>query len=252
MLILAHLDSHRNPNANTILAHQRLGDRATMEQVLENMELVAKQNEDVLSDKSAVLLRRLLQIEADAAQGITYNTTSIEKLDHNHEHDDKVLQISMGYLGIIRIAPDGISCDGLPHVRTLDMPDSIDGDARNSSEWVRIANHKFPGFSAGLNHSANNLGPFTNHSDYDYFPPQSVEQSQALPETVQQQPFDPANNMQQPSVPPNLAAGMDEWAFQGVDTAFFGSMIRGASVLAGDGAFSAEWTSDWNGGLGES
>jgi hypothetical protein len=92
-LLLAHLDSHKasaaaTPSldeatdfqlnyASSILAHSRLGDRAMLEQTLENMQKVAATSQDVVSRKSEEVLRRLLAIEAEAAEGTAGFTTAL-------------------------------------------------------------------------------------------------------------------------------------------------------------------------------
>jgi hypothetical protein len=253
MLVLAHLDSHRRARENNILAHQRLGDRAMMEQVLENMELVARLHEDAQTDKSAGLLRRLLLIEADAAQGNSYSTNAVPDSDGSQEIEDNVLYISMGYLGIIRIAPDGISCKKTAQSETLDVPTFGDRDAMGSTEWTQIANHKFP-VGPGQ-HPAGKVPAPANQPNLSYLPVEPQAQSLPLeldyiPQTVQPHFSSPGDSMQRSYAHPNLAAGVDEWAFQGVDTAFFGSLMRGTDVPAGGEVIGSDWMSDWNEDLG--
>ena len=52
-LLPVHLDSHRFPQTDNLLAHQCLSDRAMIEQVRENMVGVGRLNSDVLSAQSA-------------------------------------------------------------------------------------------------------------------------------------------------------------------------------------------------------
>jgi hypothetical protein len=70
-LLLAHLDSHRFPQSDNLLAHQCISDRAMIEQVEENMVEVGRLNSDALSVQSADLLRRLSAIEIQVADGNT-------------------------------------------------------------------------------------------------------------------------------------------------------------------------------------
>jgi hypothetical protein len=67
-LLLAHLDNHLS-EAENFLAHQYHSDRAMIEQVQENMKEVNRLNSDALSAQSADLLRRLLTIEVETADG---------------------------------------------------------------------------------------------------------------------------------------------------------------------------------------
>lgn len=66
-LLLAHLDSHSE--AENILAHQYLSDRAMIEQAQENMQEVNSLNSDAMSAQSAELLRRLLAIGSGPLDG---------------------------------------------------------------------------------------------------------------------------------------------------------------------------------------
>ncbi|KAI0457023.1 hypothetical protein F5B21DRAFT_512888 [Xylaria acuta] len=105
-LLLAHLDSHRrrhyhddtSSNGGNLyfLAHRYLGDRA----LLDN---------DTLSAKSTGLLRRLLDIEAKAADGETYSAQREGSLEaaQGQVHDDAhVLRIGMPHFGTIRMTRD--------------------------------------------------------------------------------------------------------------------------------------------------
>jgi hypothetical protein len=106
-LLLTHLDSHRKAkhavNVN-VLAHQRQSDRAMIEQALENMLEVAKLNADLINEKSANVLRKLLSIEADAAQGLGYKL-------HNGTGETggntSILRLQVPHIGLVTIASDG-------------------------------------------------------------------------------------------------------------------------------------------------
>ncbi|KAM0258935.1 hypothetical protein ACHAQJ_003591 [Trichoderma viride] len=58
------------------LGHSRFSDRGVMEQVLENMDNVSQASADVVSRKSAEVLRRLLEMESEAAEGTGYYTAT--------------------------------------------------------------------------------------------------------------------------------------------------------------------------------
>ncbi|KAL4993157.1 hypothetical protein BDV10DRAFT_198543 [Aspergillus recurvatus] len=76
-LLLAHLDAHHHRGVTNSLAHQRLSDRAMLDQALERMEIISHLNNDITSRQSATLIQRLLDIEADAAGGNRYTTQSV-------------------------------------------------------------------------------------------------------------------------------------------------------------------------------
>jgi hypothetical protein len=80
-LLLTHLDSHSS-EAENLLAHQYQSNRAMIEQVQENMKEVNRINSDILSAQSADLLRRLLTIEAETADGYPHcdRMVSVQKV----------------------------------------------------------------------------------------------------------------------------------------------------------------------------
>jgi hypothetical protein len=279
-LLLAHIDSHRQGGSFNSLAHQRLGDRAMMEQVLENMDMVNKVNLDVLSEKSGDLLRRLLEIEADAADGKTYHTQSVcelatGELNNDTTHVDAttgqcmgptkgpssggveegplasedhagVLWMCIPYFGVIKIARDGGISKEPSAIRPSDpIPTSVRtglGLDKQSTERLSVAAPD-NGAEAGEIGGGGSLGGIGGPS---MIPPQGQQQQQ---EQQQQQPlhrFAPEfpNPIEQPIQTeysyPGLAADADDWAFQGVDMAFFDSLMKGLDN--GDGKVE---TGDW-------
>ncbi|OJJ61777.1 hypothetical protein ASPSYDRAFT_40318 [Aspergillus sydowii CBS 593.65] len=109
-LLLAHLDRYLAPQAEHFLAAQSLGDRAMIEQVQEHMEDLDRLNADPLSAQSARLLRRLLDIEAKAADGDLASAQGVRVQDPENEveltqsgrDDDK--QVYIPYFGVIQAA----------------------------------------------------------------------------------------------------------------------------------------------------
>ncbi|KAL2862438.1 uncharacterized protein BJX67DRAFT_391220 [Aspergillus lucknowensis] len=123
-LLLAHIDAHPSHQAREMvnsLSHQRPTDRAMLDQALEQMDLLAHLNNDDASRQSAALIRRLLDIEADAAKGNRYTVRNVsitvdvsgdgngsshspaEKKQSRGEDDDSKLCLEIPHLGI-RIA----------------------------------------------------------------------------------------------------------------------------------------------------
>lgn len=108
-LLLAHLDGHRQPMGGNQLAHHRMGDRAMMEDVLAQMDMVSIESCDALSANSSTLLRRLLDIEAEAAEGERrYQTSPLNGLDVDQPGEEHVLRICVPYFGLVKIAPEGV------------------------------------------------------------------------------------------------------------------------------------------------
>lgn len=109
-LLLAHLNGHHNREAISMLAQQRLSDRAMLDQVLEHMDASQPINmgSDVMSGKSAQLIRRLLEIEADAADGTVYKAeTGEEGVDETELEGKGSLQLHIPHVGVIRISRQG-------------------------------------------------------------------------------------------------------------------------------------------------
>ncbi|CAK7566859.1 MAG: hypothetical protein SEPTF4163_004813 [Sporothrix epigloea] len=109
-LILVHIDGHRhtaqNGPASNVLAHQRVSDRAMMEEALDSMDLVGKLNEeDTISETSVDLLRQLLAIEADTARG---SSEALESLCNTSNGSN-----GLGFTGDMRSCDFG--CDGSSH-----------------------------------------------------------------------------------------------------------------------------------------
>lgn len=275
-LVLAHLDSHRHASSYSPLGHQRLGDRAMMEQVLENMEMINKLSMDVLSEKSADLLRRLIEIEADAAEGKTYHPqsvcTMVDDPDHatkhagngavqcmgsesqspgavedgpvGHQDDNGVLWMCIPYFGLIKITRDG----GISKQPSrLDSTDTVLHSRSDHDRYVKES--RYPAAAqqdgTGSNPDYGTDGSSSAKSGaFALLPPnqQQHEFAPQLPNSIEQA-------IQSEYAYPGLAAGADDWAFQGVDTAFFDSILKGLDT--GTGSFQNDpgttiLSNDWN------
>ena len=126
-LLLAHLDGHRQPMGGNQLAHHRMSDRAMMEDVLAQMDMVSMESCDALSANSSTLLRRLLDIEAEAAEGgRRYQTSPLSGLDVDQPGEENVLRISVPYFGLVKIAPEGVISKVAAPLRSLDSVEMCD------------------------------------------------------------------------------------------------------------------------------
>lgn len=76
----------------------------------------------MLAARCANLLQQLLNVETDAAQGQSYSAQKVQSAESYHEDQRTVLFISVPYVGIIRIALEGIS-----------SMDTLMGSSSNSS-----------------------------------------------------------------------------------------------------------------------
>ncbi|ETS73363.1 hypothetical protein PFICI_14968 [Pestalotiopsis fici W106-1] len=242
-LVLAHLDSHRH--ASSLLVHQYLSDRAMMEQMQQSMEEYSRINGDALSTESADLLRRLLAIEAEVADGHTANTERVTVQpqgegapDHNESDEgDGVVHVHIPYFGIVKIAREGtISKETLGSARKPVEAQCVQGqhpevsDSRNSTDSRQA-------IAETLLHSPQfvSAGQTTDSNDMCSRPDLSaLAQSQSLSHVMAiTEETDPSSAYSQPQdsfydpYMPGFTAGIDDWTFQGVDLAFFETLASG-------------------------
>jgi hypothetical protein len=279
-LLLAHLDSHRYSQAENLLAHQYLSDRAMMEQAQENMKEISRLNADVLSAQSAELLRRLLAIEAEATDGHTHSAESVSvqtpgtETAQPDDDNDSVVRVHIPYFGIIKIDREGVISEEMPKTQppvasnSKNQPPLAGRSSTTSSETphaeAAVRSYGFAGPSGTPN--AGVRAPV--EAGYD-----GVEELPTVPQAASDAYAEPQAQLGELSVPstsdngfatefapqfpsaipdallqqypyPGLSAGVDDWAFQGVDMAFFDSLMRGTGD---DGNGGAEWATWQNG-----
>ncbi|KAL2168001.1 hypothetical protein VTG60DRAFT_536 [Thermothelomyces hinnuleus] len=220
-LLLAHLDAHHHRAATNFLAHQRLSDHAMLEQALERMDAINTVNRDVTTAKSAELIRRLLEIENDAAGGSNYTTRSDQEGggDDRPRREGEELHLTIPYFGVVRIARQGpifrrpltgnpcCSQEAEPPLggpATAAYDDTLHGAVTptlSSLPSEQVSSHSSDaklestwGATPGMHFSS----PKSDSMlllDYEGLPP--------------------------------ITADVDDWAFQGVDMAFFNGLMRG-------------------------
>lgn len=203
-LLLAHLDSHSK--AENLLAHQYLSDRAMIEQAQENMQEVNSLNSDAMSAQSAELLRRILAIGSgplDGSQKISVQelATKTVSMDQN---DDDVVTVNIPYFGIVKISGGGIRKEAPRNKYPQQRTDSSNpAEAMKPPVDARFDRLEMSSMSpnpltaTGINVSASNSVPQINNIFSD--------------------PFFQS---------PGLTAGRQDWAFQGVDIAFFDNLMN--------------------------
>ncbi|KAK4941627.1 hypothetical protein LTR10_018504 [Elasticomyces elasticus] len=236
-LMISHLDSHRYKGEDNLLAHQRLADRATVEQALKIMKLNSEVHEDMLSAKCACLLQNLLRIEAAAQR---YRSQGDES------QQDDVLFITVPYFGTVQIGRDGIKPAGKSSLEPQQNPEAditIGGIGSVHFRDSVVASGSYP--------------PTT---DVHARPPQShlaESQQQTQPQLdelhtatdgadLPSAAFTDDFVMQQ-DLYTGAAAGINDWVFQGIDTAFFDSLMMGTDMQVGNGAV-ADWYRNAPGG----
>lgn len=112
-LCLAHIETRRQvENSVTFfqsLQHQRLSDRGLLERLLEIMERMAGDNTDVVARKISSILRPLLDIENNSAEGGCYQIRASETVEQESQcvgettEDLHQLRIQIPHFGTIMI-----------------------------------------------------------------------------------------------------------------------------------------------------
>ncbi|KAJ5587826.1 uncharacterized protein N7459_003591 [Penicillium hispanicum] len=225
-LLLAHLDAHRHPESPNFLAHQRSSDRAMLDQALERMDAISKMNKDATTRKSAELITRLLDIEADAAKGSIYTTNTVPEADQDAAEgvEDKrdELRLHIPYLGVVKIARENpISCERF--------------NAGLGSDPISSSSIAFPPGVLVPGASNEALAPLSHATLAEELHPPSQRQNAPL----QMWEYNAQSSRQWPTPTqgdsglephmrlPGITASVDDWAFQGVDMAFFDSLMKG-------------------------
>lgn len=254
-LLLAHLDAHHHREATNFLAHQRLSDRAMLDQALERMDVISNVNKDVITEKSAILIRRLLDIEADAAEGSSYTARSARGDDDVQEgkKEGEELRLHIPYLGVIKIARQGpISREpwlgnaaSRPHPTfQVEFPQREPLAASNDA--FASPHHVSPTDEQSLSHLQGMAQGSTFSGDLPASErPNAQLQAPGYEPSMLQYPSSSHDNIAlQPHVGlPPIAAGVDDWTFQGVDMAFFDSLMRGTSCVDAAG-LEQQWIED--------
>ena len=230
-LLLAHLDAHHHQAATNYLAHSRLSDRDMLEQVLERMDIMSSVNGDALSARSAVVIRRFLEVEEDAARGANYTARSAagdEIMQEGKEGEE--LHLYIPYLGTIKITRQEPNSQDTSHGY---IAPRMNGGPQPGSSLLPSVNNWFS-FSPnipltdGQSHSLLQEGieelNFTNNGAPSGHPNLSLEAE------------DYGSNIDNPALQPlerlsPVAMAVDDWVFQGVDLAFFDSLMKGMSPI---------------------
>ncbi|KEF52639.1 uncharacterized protein A1O9_11482 [Exophiala aquamarina CBS 119918] len=260
-LVIAHLDGHRRQRQGVggaginVLAHQRSGDRAMMEQVLENMEHVAKLNTDILSERSSILLRSLLALEEDAA-----TTPTMDQHPDLATRHEQGLRMDIPYFGTITIGREGIISmevpprpTSLPSVEHHKKQEQHEPD-KNGAPAPEVITSARDGYSVDQELS----GAFDADMLSEPEPPSfHGVGSHIAPPEFQQTPHDAGfapttpsainTTLQQSYLYPGLTASVDNWAFQGVDMAFFDSLLRGSGTVPFNETDNGNYWADWDG-----
>ena len=270
-LLLAHLDSHLSETEN-LLAHQYHSDRAMIEKVQENMKEVNRLNSDTLSAQSADLLGRLLAIEVETVNENPRSTGIVSVQEAGLEptpvdqDDDAVVSVHIPYFGIIKIAREGIS-KNVPKLHSTTASTNppaqshmADRSSTSRTETPYPEHRMHHSALTGYSTAPSVEGTIPVESSYARvgalgITPDTTPTSQEqwgtflipangtngdAPHSTHQFQSALSDPLLEHGEYPGLAAGGEDWAFQGVDSAFFESLMRSTGNTGIDGA---EWTS---------
>ncbi|KAH0848458.1 hypothetical protein FOPE_02519 [Fonsecaea pedrosoi] len=222
-LILAHFASHSDNGTHNLLAHQRAGDRATVERALECMKSMSEIFEDMLAAKCVALLKHLLAVEASCyARGKIHSHQRPSENDGDHDKSN-VLVIQIPYVGAVRIAREGITSlapSKGSHPRMFHDGVTIGGlGSLHVSEPRRHSDQR----DGGQRRSDQVSQPASAGSTVD-----TLSGGQQIPDNAQQVSPEDVFIQEQHEIFPDASASLDDWAFQGFDTVFFDMLMRGS------------------------
>ena len=224
-LMLGYITSHCRNEWDHLLAHQRLGDRATVERTLDCVDPMSDMHGDVLAVRCATLLRDLLAIEEDAARQHSLGASQPHEMKHSQRHQRDILIMRVPYLGSIKISQEGVSA--LPAARIE--------QAHRLSEGVTIG-----GIGSMLIGRSRSSDSSEDHgtANIAVLPaaptPAAYDPSQHHPATHNAPGTSAGSPMRSDLMFPDATASFDDWMFQGVDTAFMEALMRGSAVPLSD------------------
>ena len=217
-MILIYLDEHQTSGKGKRRGHQYLGDRGMMEKAQQNMEALGKANKDSISTQSAELMRKLLRIEAQAAAGNggCADRVSMSLADGDPTPlEDHGFSLSVPFLGKIRIAPEGVSKEAVAPVFGA------------TSDSTRCASQAKQGPPPSIEVCGS---PSRTPMDFPTYDTPVATLSEGIIN---------AGELWNPDFPQSSStgflAGIDDWALQGVDTAFFSNILGGGMDFSEDG-----------------
>lgn len=258
-LIIAHLDGHRREKEN-LLTHQRPGDRAMVEQVQESMEEMSRLNEDALGAQSAEVLRQLLVIEAEAAtmnarRAQPVGDPSIQEpaaaecqVEDLGQGQSSAVRIHIPHFGALKIGQDGsiskepskvppstawatnqIREQKAPHTGAMASGCTAEQAVTCSSGYSSRAESLTSIYTvpSGMTSAREDGTSERTEVQVEGFSSQSLTVGDSLIDT--QHEFATSSTFPGAFIQEDgqlRAAGVDDWALQGVDMAFFDSLMR--------------------------
>jgi hypothetical protein len=213
-LILAHAVSHCGKETINMLAHQRLADRETVKRTLDCLQSMSELHQDVLAVRCVTLLGDLLAIEEDAARGSKGRSSEISQEEDTNNTGRNVLIMRVPYLGAIQISRNGIA--NVAPLGTKQSPGFGEGVTIGGIGSLHINSSISPGDASRAHLSDGQDAQPAEILTSNFTPLWTQTASHTIP------------NQHNEEIYPDAAAGMDDWVFQGLDTAFFDNLMHEA------------------------
>lgn len=269
-LLIAHIDEHRRRppsltlpqrswnhtvSRDNLLAHQRPCDHALIEKVLESFEEVSRLEGDAMSVHSSGLLRRLMAVEAEAAETLHHDGVQVAVNEEGPDPSDSsdTVRVSIPYFGVIKIARKGISAVAAD--TSQPQCHIAKGSCANGICLQAAADLS----SSGMSSMDPNLGGQTpaytiqnyHEGSLTEIEAQPLEIPAQLPTTNHNNPATHGSLQSHTAIPnavpqryeePLYTAEYDDWTLQDADMAFFDNLMRMTGNDGDDGTHCAAWS----------
>ncbi|KAJ5924111.1 hypothetical protein N7466_008298 [Penicillium verhagenii] len=239
-LLIVHIDGHQHESAsinpvhwqqslamptNNLFAHQRSSDRALIENILDIMDEVSRVEKETMTLQISSILRRLMTIEAKAAEGPIQPTAQLPATGEIPctRNSNETVRVSIPHFGVIEITQHGILFKDSPHMQQS-MADAsqprLQGPVGTSIQNTYVR--------TGDNMSCSELLPaeknFQQHEPLFLFESRVSSAAPFSPTGQTRSSLPDAVDQRTNAFP--TTAGDDHSAGQNTDLAFFDSLIR--------------------------
>ncbi|KAI3579655.1 hypothetical protein IWW34DRAFT_697689 [Fusarium oxysporum f. sp. albedinis] len=241
-LLLAHL-SGQSQDSTWLLTHQRLEDRALIDKTIDTLDELNRLNNDELTRETAKLARKLLALEADSAEsGDTYSCGIVKETQDGNDvgQGKRYFYLAIPYFGNVRLAPD-VSPTRWPDPSPSTTQTDYSYTTLPSAITTRLASSASFEQTSMSSHIAS-----SQSSDIVLQPTQQQLQRLLISDEGHISPICTLTTAHQNKeletfdLPmPDVMADAAYWAFQGVDAAFFNSLINGQ--VADPDAWNSSW-----------
>lgn len=232
VLLLAHL-SGQDQNSTMLLTHQRPGDRALIEKTVETLDELNRVNHDELTRETANLVRKLLVLETDSLKtGDSYSCAIVNEgqVCHDAWQERQSLCLRIPYFGTVMMAPD-ISLPALGPSMSQSASQTANSYTLSTSAFATGPSSSTSSeHASGLSHTpssqSDDVSLHVMHLPHHLL----IGDQQPLP-SLSEVPESQVDGLDMFDLPmPDIMADTADWAFQGVDVAFFNSLLNGQMV----------------------